>query len=76
MSIYASLSSISFSGDDFREIAIFVSGPKIYEDEYSDKVEEGLLSTVVLTEIDHNYVNPIAYQRLERINKVFSNVEK
>lgn len=74
--IYASHSSISFESDDFREIVIFVSGPEIYENEYSGKVEEGLLSRVVFTEIDHNYVNPIAYQNLERVNKVFSNVEK
>lgn len=53
-----------------------MSGPEIYEPEYSDKVEEGLLSRVVFTEIDHNYVNPIAYQSLKRINKVFSDVEK
>ena len=74
--IYASHSTLSFENDDFKEIVIFVSGPEIYKDEYSGKVEEALLSRVVFTEIDHNYVNPVADQYLERVNKAFSDVNK
>ncbi|MFQ6083019.1 MAG: DUF4932 domain-containing protein [Candidatus Aminicenantia bacterium] len=74
--IYASHSTKRFEDEDFREIVMFVSGPEIYKNKYSGKVEEGLLSRVVFTEIDHNYVNPITNQYLERVNKVFSNVEK
>ena len=75
--INASHSTQRFEDKGFKEIVMFVSVP---EDEgewrCSDKVKEGLLSRVVFTEIDHNYVNPITEQYSDRVNEVFSNVGK
>ncbi len=45
------------AGEGFREMILFVCGPSFSLD-LADEVREGLLSRVVFTEMDHNYVNP------------------
>lgn len=65
-----------FKDDHFRETMMFIAGPELYGEKYSGKVEEGLLSLIVFTEIDHNYVNPITERYMEQINRAFSDVEK
>jgi hypothetical protein len=51
------------SDNGFTELVMFVSGPDFYEARgLPAAVEEGLLSRIVFTEIDHNYVNPITDQ--------------
>jgi hypothetical protein len=64
-----------FKNGNFQEILMFVSGPKVYK-EYRGRVEEGLLSRVVFTEIGHNYINPVTDKITERMKDVFSDVEK
>jgi Domain of unknown function (DUF4932) len=58
----------------FRESLMFVCGAGVYEGktEYTEKQVEGLLSGVVFTEIDHNYVNPTSDKYIDRINKILS----
>jgi hypothetical protein len=66
------------AGEDFREMILFVSGPSFSLD-VADEVREGLLSRVVFTEMDHNYVNPrtwdfwyqmgAAFHRMKRWNR-------
>ena len=44
----------------FSEVAMFICGPDRYDTSkvLSEKQKERLMSGVVFTEIDHNYVNP------------------
>jgi len=65
-----------FRDGNFNEILMFISGPEVYEKHYSGKVEEGLLSRMVFTEIDHNYVNPITDKNIERVKNVFSDFKR
>lgn len=55
---------------------MFIAGPDVLGDEYSGKVEEGLLSLIVFTEIDHNYEYPITEIYRDQINKAFSDTRK
>ena len=64
-----------FESKGFKEIVMFISGPGVYK-KSSGKVREGLLSRIVFTEIDHNYVNPITERYSNRVSKAFSDVEK
>jgi hypothetical protein len=50
---------------------MFVSGPKLSTDR-PDEVREGLLSRVVFTEIDHNYVNPTTWHHWFGVWRAFS----
>lgn len=74
--ISASHSTQRFNDKGFQETVMFVCGPDIYKKRYSGKVEEGLLSRIVFTEIDHNYVNPTTDKYIASVNKVFSNLKK
>ncbi len=57
----------------YRETVMFVAGPGIYDSqELSDKQKEGLLSGIVFTEIDHNYVNPGSHKYAKLIDSIFS----
>lgn len=74
--IGGSHSAQRFKDKDFRESIMFVSGPRTNGENFFDKVAEGLLSRVVFTEIGHNYVNPVTDKYSNKVNKVFSNVDK
>lgn len=50
-------STQKFTDNGFSETAMYVNAP-ILSDKYSDKEKEAILTRVVFTEIDHNYVNP------------------
>lgn len=50
-------STKKFINNGFAETAMFISAP-ILSDKYSDKEKEAILTRIVFTEIDHNYVNP------------------
>lgn len=63
-------------GGGFREILMFVSGPWNASKDISSKVREGLLSRVVFTEIDHNYVNPIIWQHWLEVGSAFHRTGK
>ena len=72
--IQASHSTQRFNTGNFKETVMFVSGPDVFKSRYSGKIEEGVLSRIIFTEIDHNYVNPVTEKLRERINEVFSNL--
>jgi len=50
-------STQNFSDNEFQETVMFINAP-IFSKEYTSKEKEAILSRVVFTEIDHNYVNP------------------
>ncbi|WP_400077849.1 DUF4932 domain-containing protein [Winogradskyella sp. R77965] len=52
-------STHEFSDNEFNETFMFINAP-ILSDTYSTKEKEALLSRIVFTEIDHNYVNPMS----------------
>lgn len=64
-----------FENNGFSETIMFISGPG-EPGEYSDAVGEALLSRVVFTEIDHNYVNSVTAQYAPRVNEVFADFGK
>ena len=63
----------SYQQQWYQETVMFVAGPGIYDNqELSDKQKEGLLSGIVFTEIDNNYVNPGSYKYAKLIDSIFS----
>jgi len=63
----------SYQQQWYQETVMFVAGPDIYNSqELSEKQKEGLLSGIVFTEIDHNYVNPSSYKYAKLIDTIFS----
>ena len=50
-------STRKFSTNEFKETVMFIDAP-IFLTSYSSKEKEAILTRVVFTEIDHNYVNP------------------
>lgn len=67
-------STFSESGA-FRETVMFICGPDRYDkiDSLTEIQKEGLLSGIVFTEIDHNYVNPATSRYQQRVDSIFSN---
>lgn len=69
---YSRHSTNSFFAQRYQKVLVFVSGPFEAGDErYSEALKEGLISRMVFTEIDHNYVNPLSDQFLPDIQKAF-----
>ncbi|HTD98435.1 MAG TPA: DUF4932 domain-containing protein [Mucilaginibacter sp.] len=57
----------------FSEVVMFICATDRYEKpEYAEKQKEGLMSGVVFTEIDHNYVNPVTRRNIKRVNAIFA----
>ena len=80
--VYANHNTTNFldSEDNYHEIVMFVSTPELF-DQYnlnSNEVLKALVSRMVLTEIDHNYVNPTTdlKENMQRVNRVFSDLNK
>ncbi|MHC4540968.1 MAG: DUF4932 domain-containing protein [Planctomycetota bacterium] len=63
------------SGEGFREMIMFVSGPSLSSD-LADEVREGILSRVVFTEMDHNYVNPTTWDFWFQVGGAFHRTER
>ena len=58
----------------FTEIVMFICGTGRYEKMLlTEKQKEGLMSGIVFTEIDHNYVNPTSQRYIKAIDSTFSN---
>lgn len=76
--IGGSHSTQNFSGykypESFREAVMFICGPDRYDTSkvLSLKQKEGLMSGVVFTEIDHNYVNPATNKYTKTVDSIFS----
>ena len=63
----------SYQQQFYQETVMFVAGPGIYDsEEVNEKQNEGFLSGIVFTEIDHNYVNPSSYKYAKLIDTIFS----
>ncbi|HEX2532309.1 MAG TPA: DUF4932 domain-containing protein [Chitinophagaceae bacterium] len=58
----------------FGENVMFVCGPARYDrmPGLTEKQKEGLMSGVVFTEIDHNYVNPATNKYARQVDSIFS----
>ncbi|MEO5909748.1 MAG: DUF4932 domain-containing protein [Pelobium sp.] len=59
----------------FGQIAMFIcNADRVDEDKkLTEKQKEALMSGVVFTEIDHNYVNPATNRYAKQIDSIFSN---
>lgn len=59
----------------FGENVMFVCNTDRYDSrpDLSEKEKEGLMSGIVFTEIDHNYVNPATNKYAKLIDSIFSN---
>ena len=59
----------------FAENVMFICGTDRYDSaaSLSEKQKEGLMSGIVFTEIDHNYVNPITNIHSKQVDSIFSN---
>lgn len=64
-----------FDSKDFKEIMMFVCGPRLHSSNKNKFVEEGLMTRIVFTEIDHNYVNPITSSYNDQVNQAMSNFD-
>lgn len=59
----------------FDECVMFICGD-LYQrpkDTMSEAVKEGMMSGIVFTEIDHNYVNPVSYKYGKQVDSAFAN---
>ena len=67
----------SFMNSKFYEVVMFVnSSESIDQDEnYSEQQKEGLMSGIVFTEINHNYVNPTTSQYRKEVDSLLANLE-
>lgn len=77
--IGGSHSTQGFSGlfkypESFTEIVMFINGPDRYDTVkvLTEKQKEGLMSGIVFTEIDHNYVNPTTDKYAKTVDSIFS----
>lgn len=68
-------STVGFDDNGLSQTFMFIARAE-YDKEETDIQNEIIVSRVVFTEIDHNYVNPLSYTMLEEINFVFSDREK
>lgn len=57
----------------FYEIIMFVCGPERYDTDLAldDELKKGIMSGIVFTEIDHNYVNPETDKYEDQVNRIF-----
>jgi len=66
-------SSYNINGS-FAETVMFICGTDRYEKPtWTEKQKEGLMSGIIFTEIDHNYVNPVSRTYRKQIDSVYSN---
>ncbi|MBN8577002.1 MAG: DUF4932 domain-containing protein [Cytophagales bacterium] len=73
--VNGSHSTNRFEADNFKQTVMFICGP-ITNPNWTDKIKEGLMTRVVFTEIDHNYVNPVSDKFKNEISKIFSSRTK
>lgn len=73
--VNGSHSTNKFMQDDFKQTVMFICGP-IENSKFNDKVVEGLMTRIVFTEIDHNYVNPVSDVYRNDIDKSLKDIEK
>jgi hypothetical protein len=61
-----------FREPEFQECIMFINSTENIDSnlEYVERVKEGLMSGIVFTEINHNYVNPTSRENLDAIKKL------
>ena len=61
-----------FGYPEFQECIMFINSAEHLDNNsaYSDKLREGLMSGIVFTEIDHNYVNPTSDENIDLIREL------
>lgn len=65
----------NLESNNFNQSFMFIAKAE-FDKKYTPVMNELFESRVVFTEIDHNYVNPVSDNLLEKIEKSFSNREK
>lgn len=62
-----------FEDPEFEECVMFINSSESIDSktEYTQELKEGLMSGVVFTEIDHNYVNPTSDLHIDQIKSIF-----
>ncbi len=73
--VNGSHSTNRFETNNFKQTVMFICGP-ITNSGWTDNIKEGLMTRVVFTEIDHNYVNPVSDKFRNEITGIFSNRTK
>lgn len=68
-------STIRVEDNGFKETITFVAGPALFSS-YEKKIHEAMLSQMVFTEIDHNYVDPVSENYIPLIDSLFGNSQK
>jgi hypothetical protein len=60
---------------EFRECLMFINAPEAIDaqKDMPEKLKQGMMSGIVFTEIDHNYVNPASDQAIKEIKSLISN---
>ena len=63
-----------FTHPDFQECVMFINSTESIDSnsQYSEKIKEGLMSGIVFTEIDHNYVNPTSGENYPLVKELMS----
>ena len=64
-----------FQQEDFKQTIMFICGP-IEDERIIETLKEGLLTRVVFTEINHNYVNPISDRYSNQIEENLLNLQE
>lgn len=68
-------STNNFIQNNFKQTVMFICGPT-QSTKYDEEIIEGLMTRVVFTEIDHNYVNPISDEYQNEINNSLNELSK
>ncbi|MEH6681820.1 MAG: DUF4932 domain-containing protein [Sediminicola sp.] len=66
-----------FEAPEFQECVMFINSSEDIDSnaEYSEELKEGLMSGIVFTEIDHNYINPASDGHIQQIKSLFHDKE-
>lgn len=60
-----------YRSTEFEECLMFINSPEnLDKTELEEKVKIGLMSGIVFTEIDHNYVNPVSSKHIDDIKNL------
>lgn len=73
--VNGSRSSIQVEDNGFKETILFVAGPVLLSS-YEKNIQKAMLSRMVFTEIDHNYVNPVSENYIPLIDSIFGSSQK
>ncbi|PIB30616.1 DUF4932 domain-containing protein [Maribacter sp. 4G9] len=64
-----------YRNPEFQECIMFINSAESLDSnlDYSEELKEGLMSGIVFTEIDHNYVNPTSDEYVQEIKLLLRN---